>query len=385
MYHSIPSETSPDQGRTLTLAWLLATVACILAVTLPVLSAGYGHDADSWLVARVAGDLWVTGRYAVSRFPGYPLHEIISAPLVGLGGCVASNAGSLAATLGLVAVWYRVVRRIGKHERTLFLSLALAPLVLVNAAVTIDYLWSLLFILLSLDATTRRKAIAAGIFTGVAAGFRPSNFSVAVPLLLLFWKHGGRGPAFRYVLTAAIASLAAFLPMLLTYGPIDWVILTRAEMSDVHPPPLQRVLFFGYRTIYALGPLAAVTAAAILFGGRERLRDAVSSRDPMVLASVTMVSLSALQFFLLPLERSYLLPALPFLLLLIDRVGSARGNLLVCLAILSLNLFNPDILRHDREGPTASFSLRAGRLLEAWKERTDMARDRGWESRDAVP
>jgi len=76
-----------------------------------------------------------SGERAVHRLavPGYPLHEILSAPLVGLGGCTLSNAGTLVAALFLAALWYRISGKLAKNPLTLFFSLLCAPLVLTNA------------------------------------------------------------------------------------------------------------------------------------------------------------------------------------------------------------------------------------------------------------
>ncbi|HTY60294.1 MAG TPA: hypothetical protein VMF59_15835 [Bacteroidota bacterium] len=353
---------------------LAGGLAVVAAAGIPALAAGYGSDPDAWLVARAAGKLWTTGTYVVSRFPGYPLHEIASAPLVGLGGCVAANAGTLVASLVLTALWFRIARRAGRNPLTLFFSLVCAPLVLTNVATTMDYLWSLAFLMAALDAALEKREIASGVLTGIASGFRPSNLSLVIPLCILVALSNGGRASLRYAFAAAAASAASFLPVLVTYGgPFHWFALTTAEMSDVHPAPGIRVLDFGYRILYAAGPLAFIAIAVVLAGGRARLRKAVGEKDPIVISCFAALIVAAAQFFALPLERAYLLPALPFALLLADTVATPRASLAVFLCIVSLNVVNPDIIRHQKPGYALAPNIHDGRLQESWRERTAMA------------
>ena len=77
---------------------------------LPFLWLGYGEDPDTWRVARSASTLWESGLYETSRMPGYPLHEIISSPIIGIGGAPLSNAFALLIGLLLVVVWKQIAR-----------------------------------------------------------------------------------------------------------------------------------------------------------------------------------------------------------------------------------------------------------------------------------
>lgn len=358
----------------LTGRWLLCGLAIVAAAGLPVLAAGYGADPDAWLVASAAEKLWMSGHYAVSRFPGYPLHEIVSAPLVGLGGCTASNAGTLVAALLCTALWYRIAGKLAKSPQTLFFSLICAPLVLTNAATTMDYLWSLSFLLAALALALERREIAAGIFTGIAAGFRPSNLTLALAFFTLISLRDGRSSGIRYLAAAAGAAAASFLPVLLTYGgPVHWFSLTREEMGDIHPAFDARVFEFGYRLVYAAGPLAFIALGTIAFRGRKLLMDSVRQNDPVTISSLVAIAVMIIQFFALPLDRAYLLPALPFALILADRLSSPRASLALFVCIASLNFVNPDVIRHNRSGNSVAPNVREGRLVESWTERAAMA------------
>jgi hypothetical protein len=306
---------------------------------------------------------------------------------VGLGGYAASNAGTLLAAFILVAFWFRIASRVARNPLTVFFSLVCAPLVLANVATTMDYLWSLAALMAALDAALDGRAIASGLLTGIAAGFRPSNLTIALPLFALVALAGGRSAGLRYLLAAGAAALTAFLPVLVTYGgPFRWFALTRADMGDVHPEFPDRVFGFLYRLVYAAGPLATVALAWALVTGRARLRKALRGGDPVVFASLIAVGIMTAQFFALPLERAYLLPALPFTLLLADRVSTPRMSLAVLLCIASLNLVNPDIITHQRSGKVAGLNIHGGRIQETLTDRREtmeleIAADRNaWDS-----
>ena len=214
---------------TLNFAWAAAVVCILCIISFPALPEGYGADADAWLVAQASTNIWEKGEYSPSRLPGYPLHEIACAPLVAFGGCTASNAGTLVCTVLLVVVWFRMARKHASHPRIAFLLLPLTPLVIVNAAVTLDYLWSLLFVVMALDFTLRRRHVAAAIAIGTAAGFRLSNLGAVIPLLVMMYADGtSTADLKKFIAIAGAVVVVAYMPLFWTFGPIGWILNTKS-------------------------------------------------------------------------------------------------------------------------------------------------------------
>ncbi len=91
--------------------WFVILLLAVVATRIPLIATCYSSDPDAWRVASVGKMFWQTGTYAASRFPGYPLHEIIAAPLVILGGSTLTNSFTLVAALTLLLVWYGIVQR----------------------------------------------------------------------------------------------------------------------------------------------------------------------------------------------------------------------------------------------------------------------------------
>jgi MFS family permease len=331
--------------------WLAIVLAATILTRLPFLWTGYGADGDDWLVAKSALRLWTTGVYHESRLPGYPLHEIVSAPFVGMGGAPLSNAATLLATLAAIVVWSRIADRIGRHTKLLVIAFAFAPVVWQHSAETIDYMWSLLFILASLLALLRQRVLFAGIALGIAAGFRPSNFAAIVPLLcLLYLQKQSPGRGLTFIFSALLMSVVAFIPLVVRYGVPGWLVATQQEMSDVlFPRFAMRCIAFFYRTVYFIGPLAAGIAGFAFWKRKDLILTSLRSRDPIVVTSLLGVFIFLLLFLWLPMERAYLLPALPFFLLLVDKVSSRRLFAAFTLFLVLSALVNFDVIdTHDR-------------------------------------
>jgi hypothetical protein len=337
----------------------------VLVSRLLFLPDGFGTDPDAWRVAATARRLADTGEYAASRFPGYPLHELLSTPLITAGGALLSNCATAAAMLGLLATWHRAVARRTRHPLLLLLALAFAPLAWKNSVVTMDYIWSLWCLLGGWHAALRGRAGMAGVLLGLAVGFRPPNVVGLAPLLAaLLLVHPHPRSVLRFFGAAAVAGGVPLLLPLLAYGPAAWIGGTGELAGGFAFDAGERVLLAGYRAVYAVGPLAALTAAGALLAGTTALRTQLRARDPLLVSSVVGCLTFGILFLAWPLEREYLLPALPFLFLLVDHAAGPRMMTVFLAALLSFAVVNPDVIRHGGYRGTPGFNIRPGLLPE---------------------
>jgi hypothetical protein len=199
-------------------------VAALVFVTrLPFLGAGYGADPDAWRVAWASRVLATTGHYEASRFPGYPLHEMVSS-LAWRGGPIALN-GLTALLLGVGAACFaRTMGRLGSRDDVLAaLALASTPAIFLASVTAMDYVWALGLALAALDFAVRGRALAAGLLMGLAIGCRITSAGLIAPIALVV--AGACPPGARLHTAARFAGVAlgvgalAFLPVFLTYGP----------------------------------------------------------------------------------------------------------------------------------------------------------------------
>jgi|GEM_PF-2013276 len=360
-----------------TIRWLSLILGAVVLTRLPFLWMGYGADADSWLAANAAASLLHTGTYFPSRLPGFPLHEIISSPFVVLGGAVASNGATLLVTIAAVIVWFCFVERISRSPKILVLCLAFAPVVWQHSAETIDYVWSLLFILLSLLTAEKKHLALSGICVGIAAGFRSSNIVAIVPLItFLYLNRHDKKDLFMFTLSALATASIAFLPLILKYGAMGWIEATQLEMSDIHPRSLsERLIAFGYRSIYSIGLVTAVLATVILWSKRKELVLAIRSHQPLIVTSVIGIATFLLLFLWLPLERAYLLPALPMLLLLLDRFATKSQIVVFTCCLIASGIVNIDVIKSENRR-AAGLNVHWGMVIEEWQLRKKLLDER---------
>jgi hypothetical protein len=357
--------------------WLVALLLAVIVTRIPLLLTSYSSDADAWRVAHVGKIFWQTGAYSVSRFPGYPLHEIANGLFALIGGSFLSNAATLVVSLILIVVWYRFVEEHTASPRVLAVLLAFTPLFWIDSAATLDYVWSLLCIVLSLSAVRQKKAIAGGIWLGCAIGFRPTNAAAVVPLfMLLYLSSVPRRARATFILSAIASSLVAFSPLLFTYGLTGWIQQTFRETSDAHLPFVQRVLSFFYRSVYSLGPLAVFAIGAVLASRRHKLALLVREREPIIITSIIGIIVFALLFAFFPLDRSYLLPAFPFLYLIIDRLASKQVLVAITWCVVSFAFINPDVVQHARPVGSAGFNIHTGIVIQEWESRDKLLKER---------
>ena len=368
--------------------FLPALFALAIVVTrLPFLYTGYGSDGDAWRVAQVSSTLWTSGVYEMSRPPGYPAHEIVSAPLVGLGGSMLSNAATLAVSLMTVMVWNRLVQGRTKRPATLTFAFAFAPLFWVNSATTMDYVWSILMILLAMHAGLKVKPLSAGIWAGLAIGFRPANGVLLIPLVSLLLveisMHGTPSPpalssrnsrwiaVMKFLAASCATALIVFLPVFHTYGISGWLSQLSRQFDADRMNLTERLLTCAYRAVYAIGPLAVIGAAWI-FARPAAWRSAWATRDSLFRPSLIAMSVLIVPFVLFPFEKSYLLSALPFLLLLLDRLATPRAIALFTLCLISFAFINPDVITHRGAKGTPGFNVHTGFVLEELQTRQEL-------------
>jgi hypothetical protein len=153
----------------------------------------------------------------------------------------------------------------------------------------------------------------------------------------------------------------------------------------MNEPTSVQVLLFGYRTVYALGPLACVALIVILVRGARSLRERFRAGDPVLVSSLCGICLILISFFFLPLERAYLLPLLPFVLLVIDVAATPKSLWVMILCLVSFAFVNPDVIRHGGIHGTPGFNVREGLVIEESTRRQAALRRREFLSSHRFP
>ena len=163
----------PEMESRRSLYFLLAAV---FLSRIPLLFGGFGSDGDAWRIAQTVHVLLSEGVYQVSRFPGFPVYEFLQTPVIALGGSIASNLSSLIVFMASVILFEKIIVRWNiPNGPMLVIAYSFLPILWKNSAVTMDYVWGLAGILSALYLLTEKRALAAGILLGIAAGTRATH------------------------------------------------------------------------------------------------------------------------------------------------------------------------------------------------------------------
>lgn len=341
-----------------------AILGLAILVRIPFLRLGFGLDEDSCLVAGAASKMLETGSYEISRYPGNPLHEILTAAILAVDGSTLSNVATMLAFMASALVFLAIARRVeAKHPLWLLFIYCFLPILFVASTVTMDYVWALLCILVAYLLLLKERSMWSAIALGVAVGFRLGSAVLLAPMLLYLWSTRRRHLILRYSLVAAVTGVIAFSPPLISRGlrVLSYYLSSRHELS--HIP---------YFAAYTVG----LPVSVLLFFGSlaclptliRELRERVSVVWSCVGAILVILAL----FVRIPLESEYLIPAIPFLLLLIDRYASrvflaAFTVLSLLFGVVSLELKDSSDLDTIRLNP----HLEAGIVLEDLEARHD--------------
>jgi len=310
--------------------------ALVVLSRIPFLSAGYGVDFDAWRVAGAARTIATTHVYTAARFPGNPVHEVICA-LLFPGGHIALNAAT-ALLSGIAAAFFALsVRVLGSKDYVLAgLALAFTPGVFISSTATMDYVWALAFTMGSLYFILIGRPLLAGLMLGGAIGCRLTSGAMLIPLGIMLGgreRTAGSSSVCRFVLGASLVAAVAFTPVVLRYG---WGFLRFFE--DGRPAVVETIRTATEGVWGRVGFIALVAATFSLVFSRWR-QPGVTSIPPAqgrgaVAAWLTAIGIYAVAFFRLPVEAGYLIPVVPFVILLFGGLARRPVFIVVCIALL---------------------------------------------------
>jgi len=272
---------------------------------LPWLNLGYGTDPDSWRVALTAEHLLSKGEYLPSRLPGFPLHELVTVPLV-RGGWVWTNLSTVMVSLAGVYLFARILAELNlPNKGVLTPAFAFTPLLWINSVTTMDYMWALTFILGCYLALIRGHSLLGGVCLGLAVGFRITSAWAAFAFLIWLWRERRLRSAIPLLGAMGLTSLIAYSPVLATYG------LRMFNFYDAKVGILPFLKLLGKETLGILGTLSVIAALIISLPRLARLpRDL--ARESHLALWVAMALLFFVSFTRLPHEVAYLIPVFPF-------------------------------------------------------------------------
>jgi hypothetical protein len=319
----------------------LAFAFLILLTRIPFIFTGFGTDEDSWGVALTALHIHDTFLYEVSRFPGFPVHEIISAVFIS-GGAVALNL--MTAIMSSLAVLFFVCALQQMHFRLPYLAgiaFAFTPAVFIHSTDTIDYMWAMTFMMWSFYLILQNKLLPSAIILALATGCRITSLSMLMPFCVLLIDKNlstkkNVAVMARYSFIAIVCSVIIYLPVFFKYGN---AFFTFYDLSGY--PTIPKVLYK-----FSIGVWGIFGCAAIMYGigvllftsllKSKRFLLPKTTNEKHVIAWLVAIDLTIIIFVRLPYESGYLIPMIPFTILVFGKYLYDRAfiifSLLICVS-----------------------------------------------------
>jgi hypothetical protein len=287
---------------------------------LPFLSAGYGVEEDSWGIALAAFHTHFTGIYEPSRFPGHPIHEFIYSTF---WGCAAWTYNLSSAIFSAIATLFfaLILKELQfKHFFIGALAFAFIPVVYISSTYSIDFMWTIAFILIAFYLLIKNKFIGVGIFLGLAIGCRITSGAMLLPFILIFWEpanfQNNVKRLLKIVLPLILVTIIAYLPLFLQFGTSFFMYY------DQFPyPPFSKVM---YKMILGVVGLVGIIATISCFfysilKKKSIVQGALYENTlikKVVLASYVITVLYVISYFRLPQKSGYMITVLPFIIIL---------------------------------------------------------------------
>ena len=352
-----------DFTRPLTFAVL---AIAFMASRVPWVDHGYGTDPDAWRVALTAQYLRDTGDYYPSRLPGYPLHEFMTAGIgmardaVGFSALrdewIWTNLSTVLISLVGVYIFAALAKKLELPNRgVVTLGFAFAPLLWINSAMTMDYMWALTFLLGGYLSLTYGQTQLGGLSLGIAAGFRLTSVYMLPIFWIYLWRQKQRGEIRQFTFTTLAVTLAVYTLVLMNYG------LNFLNFFDQKVPLEEFIKRLGKDGLGIVGGLVLLAALALTL---RRLRSFPRDlrHNPDVLLWSAAIGIFFLSYTRLPHEIAYLIPIFPFGFFLMARYMN-RTVLVIATAAIVLAGF-VDITSPDDTAGISASTFTSARLGE---------------------
>ena len=376
------SEKQPLSYRYHRAAVLCAVIVMVVLYALsraPFLPLGYGLDDDAWFVARAADTMANGGGYVASRLPGYPTVVLLFGLLFGLFGTSIVLGNLVAAIAGLAAAWGVWLILDGEVNLPLRVLASAAvgfhPAMWQASVTTLDPVFGAAFLILAALAVSRRRPLLGGLLLGLAVGCRITNALAAAPLALFAnRKFEGWREAARVVVAGGVVGGALFLLPLMTYG---------LGFMKYEPVIRRDFITGGYKIYSQLVGLPLVlglvlTFVTVLAFEERRQRLPEMAKEPLVLFGFTATVVLATPYVMLPTDPQYLLPWIPFTVLILAGLVRHKvvktfwaGALLVAAVIPSFVSFGTLDLENWRSRQVLEpVWISRGQMVENYVDRT---------------
>lgn len=346
----------------------------------PFIFLGYGEQPDTYLIVATGRRLMATGSYIPSRRPGSLVYEFSQAVLDRIGGSLLSNFGSLVMSLVFLTALTALLKRLRIPLRQYLVWIViLLPVYWNSSTVTIDYVWAMAFSTAGFLCGVQRKYFTAAVLWALSVGSRFNTVVSLAGFFVYLWLEYPQDRK-RLVLASLGSGLLAALFFIPSLASTNWTLEflnVSGNLGDASFwTPYLRIGRFFYKNIYLWGLAGTLCLIGMLVFNARDLRALAGKewRNIVVASGIIVIGYEAF-YFQYPMKTEYLLPMIPFLLILLG-IGLANHRkwmvgLIVVVALynfVSVNIAEPDLHWRARDA-SYGISVERGVLLKNLSER----------------
>lgn len=278
-----------------------------------------GWDPDAWRVLQAAKQIAETGDYVASRLPGYPVYEYLVALLPITTNALYPNGATILFSAIATVLFAFILQYFGiKQAWLLALSFAMTPIIYLNSANTMDYMLALALMLGSTYFVLTRRYIIAGGLLGLAVGSRITSGAIWLPLAWWIYQERDQNTLknlLLFSLTAFLVAAASFMPVVRRYG-LDF--FTFADNAEY--PSLIGLISLGVVKVWGvIGSIGLLALGGVALFNVSHIKNVLLERHVKrgAILALLVIALYAISFLRLPHESAYLMPMVPFALLVV--------------------------------------------------------------------
>ena len=304
----------------------------VLLSRMPFIFSGYGTDADAWRVMNASYRIAHEHRYIASRLPGSPLTEYLYAYI---GTVKPFVVNGLTASMSVVAILFfaLILRKLGIRQYYItVLAMAFTPVFYINSTTSMDYVWAESFALCGFYFLLVNKPVIAGILLGLAVGARITSCLFLLPLLII--SYPGFTNKWKGIIYFCVATLGTsilfYLPIIRICG-FKFLILPEYEY-----PNILVVLYKFTADVWGIVGCAAIFIALVynIKSISNKIALYIKKRNVVVMGSLLAICIFIALYFKLPHEAGYLIPIIPFFLIILNYTLPEKSIYILCSSLV---------------------------------------------------
>ena len=329
------------------LFWALCCAALLVALARSL--SGYGYDNDTYGMLRTWQTMVGHSTYEASRFQGNIVAEFILGFSAWIGGSVLSNLTVLTCSIASLVATHKIAALLEIPSPIAIIALCVTNgYFLIASSTSIDYMIAYGFFSIGLYLYLKGNLLPACVFLAISVGTRIPYLAISFAAVF-GWQHAANKTQFRDLFASIRFCACLFFISGLFYLPVWIGHGLRFDWLNAATPDYQGALGFLfrflYKGLYLFGPIGSILAAlAFLFSRINGKTNKIIIWSPAAVLATWLIAANLALFLALPVEISYLIPAIPFVGIFLSATGNRTALLMLIFGNLVANCVTLQVL-----------------------------------------